>query len=403
MPDQSVHVDVTVRRRHVLFVPGYDPFPARRYRELYRSEGAKQAEICGYELAQTRAGQSSWDVTAKMDGVITNTRIEVLGWQDLVRGRLHRSLFGNLRDLCVTFWTYARSGALWRLFRLRPHPMIAAAYPVLVLFGQLLIALALTFAMGRVASEYGLPFWSGALLGGGLAMLGAELLRRYDRHVFAHYLVTDFTFGAIERGAYTAPLDARISEFSNEIQKIAHSDYDEILIVGHSSGAQLAVSALARTLPELPQSSPVISLLTLGQVIPMISFLPRANALRRDLNRLSASARIAWVDVTAPGDGGCFALSDPVHVSGVAPPEPQKHWPKVISAAFSLSLSPEFLHKTRYRFFRRHVQYLCAFDRVRDYDYFAITSGPRTLEDRFAWRGASAARIETVLSGYKDM
>ena len=39
-----------VHRRKVFYIPGYDPFPARRYRELYRSEGAKQAEISGYGL-----------------------------------------------------------------------------------------------------------------------------------------------------------------------------------------------------------------------------------------------------------------------------------------------------------------------------------------------------------------
>ena len=32
-------------RRRVLYLPGYDPIPPRRYRELYRREGAAQATI----------------------------------------------------------------------------------------------------------------------------------------------------------------------------------------------------------------------------------------------------------------------------------------------------------------------------------------------------------------------
>ena len=32
-----------VRKRRVFYVPGYDPFPPRRYREFYRKEGAAQA------------------------------------------------------------------------------------------------------------------------------------------------------------------------------------------------------------------------------------------------------------------------------------------------------------------------------------------------------------------------
>ena len=48
-----------VFRRHVLYIPGYDPFPPRRYRELYRTEGAAQATISGYRLAiQPRAGET---------------------------------------------------------------------------------------------------------------------------------------------------------------------------------------------------------------------------------------------------------------------------------------------------------------------------------------------------------
>ena len=30
-----------VRRRRVFYIPGYDPIHPRRYRELYRKEGAK--------------------------------------------------------------------------------------------------------------------------------------------------------------------------------------------------------------------------------------------------------------------------------------------------------------------------------------------------------------------------
>ena len=40
-----------VRRRRVFYIPGYDPFPPRRYRELYRREGAAQAAVSGYEIA----------------------------------------------------------------------------------------------------------------------------------------------------------------------------------------------------------------------------------------------------------------------------------------------------------------------------------------------------------------
>ena len=37
--------------RRVFYIPGYDPFHPRRYRELYRTEASAQAAISGYEIA----------------------------------------------------------------------------------------------------------------------------------------------------------------------------------------------------------------------------------------------------------------------------------------------------------------------------------------------------------------
>ena len=63
-------------------------------------------------------------------------------------------------------------------------------------------------------------------------------------------------------------------------------DVDEVLVVGHSTGAQLAVSALARVPERRVSAGPALGLLTLGQSIPMISLLPEADALRDDLARV---------------------------------------------------------------------------------------------------------------------
>ncbi len=109
---------------------------------------------------------------------------------------------------------------------------------------------------------------------------------------------------------------------------------------------------------------------------------------------------MTWVDVTAPGDGCAFALCDPVAVTGVAPAA--KRWPLVISAAFTQTLSPARWAELRWRFFRLHFQYLCAFDRPGDYDYFQITAGPLTLADRYRRpRPRRKAGLKRRLSGYR--
>lgn len=54
------------------------------------------------------------------------------------------------------------------------------------------------------------------------------------------------------------------------------SDCDEVLIAGHSSDAHLAISILSDLIRDgLPKPRPKLALLTLGQVVPMVSFCPK--------------------------------------------------------------------------------------------------------------------------------
>ena len=191
-----------------------------------------------------------------------------------------------------------------------------------------------------------------------------------------------------------------MKEFGNIIAAALQDDVDEVLVVGHSSGAHLAVSILADLFRagRVPARGPAPSFLSLGQVVPMMSFLPKAYRLRGDLAHLSVQDGITWVDVTAPGDGCAFALCDPVAVSGVQTDDSK--WPLVISAAFTQSLAPETWKALRWRFFKLHFQYLCAFYRPKDYDYFQITAGPLTLGDRYRDRPPSKSRIDVPASKY---
>ncbi|WP_372675128.1 hypothetical protein [Aquicoccus sp.] len=389
-----------IKRRRVFYIPGYDPIHPRRYRELYRKEGAAQAAISGYEIAlrpKTGGGAYGWHVSARIDGAETETDVEVLVWSDIVRESMGRGIVATYGQLLRTAWTYIGSGALWRLMRLRKGPVIAALYPVVFLLVQLALALGVAWGVGRgLALLHPWAAWSGFIV----VPFVLEWFRKRDGRLFAYYLMHDYAYSAQYKGANPPELEERIGEFADVIAAALCEDVDEVLVVGHSSGAHLAVSILADVIRagRVPVDGPALGFLSLGQVVPMVSFLPRAERLRADLRFLSIRDEITWVDVTAPGDGCAFALCDPVAVSGVAPP--RKRWPLVISAAFTQTLSPARWKELRWRFFRLHFQYLCAFDRVRDYDYFRITAGPSTLRARFAGRKPSKSRIEKSASKY---
>ena len=390
-------------RRRVFYIPGYDPFHPRRYRELYRTEAAAQAGISGYDLTltpKTTAGPYGWHVNARIGGAAAVADVEVLVWADLVKSSMTRGIWGTYGQMLRTAWIYIGSGALFALMRLRKGPMIAALYPVVFLLGQLALALLAGWGVGRLVGQV---HWAlGAVAGGAMVWALLDLFRRWDNKVFAYYLMHDYAYSAQFGGANPPELEVRMAAFRDQIGAALAAGYDEVLVVGHSSGAHLAVSILADLIRGGVQTGVPLGFLSLGQVVPMVSFLPKAGRLRADLAYICQRAEVTWVDVTAPGDGCAFALCDPVCVTGVAPAT-GKRWPLVVSAAFTQSLSAERWKALRWRFFRLHFQYLCAFDRPRDYDYFQITAGPMTLAQRFAGRGPSKSRIETPVNRYTSL
>ncbi|MGJ8627841.1 MAG: hypothetical protein ACSHXB_12855 [Sulfitobacter sp.] len=404
-----------VTRRRVFYIPGYDPIHPRRYRELYRKEGADQAAISGYEidLKPKRAGENyGWHVNGLIDGTDVNADVEVMVWSDIVRDSMSTSIPATYLQLVRTAWVYIASGALWRLMRLRKGPVIAALYPVGMLLAQLIIAFSVGGFFAMLLSllpmmKFGVPafgyFTAQGVIVMAIAVWILRWFKRIDNKFFAYYLMHDYSYSACSRGANQPELEARLAVFAAAIAEALRSDVDEVLVVGHSSGAHLGVSILADVIRagRVADDGPALSFLSLGQVVPMVSFLPDAHRLRADLQYLSARDELTWVDVTAPGDGCAFALCDPVAVSGVATKD--KKWPLVFSAAFTQTLSPERWKELRWKFFRLHFQYLCAFDRPGDYDYFQITAGPMTLGKRYETRAPSKSRIDDAVSKYTSV
>lgn len=395
-----------MRRRRVFYIPGFDPFHPRRYRELYRKESALQAEISGYDIAmegKPAGGKSfGWRVNATIEQTDVTAEVTVLMWSDIVKSSMGHGILATYWQLLKTSWIYIYSGALRRLMWLRKGPIIAAFYPIALLLLQLIAALTVASTIGGLLSNFVYPRM-GWITFAPMVIYILRWFHQRDNKIYAYYLMHDFAHTAQHWGGYTDSLEDRLSEFRKQVSQALTEDYDEVLIVGHSSGAHFAISILADLLREetRPVSGPALGLLTLGQVVPMVSFLPNAQRLRRDLSMLSTRQDITWVDVSAPGDGCSFALCDPVAVSGVAPPDAR--WPLVFSASFTQSLSPERWDALKRRYFRLHFQYLCAFDRPKDYDYFQITAGPKTLSARYKDRPPSKSRLDVSASRYTDI
>ena len=100
-----------VAARRVFYIPGYDPIHPRRYRELYRKEGAAQAAISGYEIALRPRPAGALRLARRCDDGRRRRRsdVEVLVWSDIVRDSMSHTIPATYLQLLRTAWAYIGS------------------------------------------------------------------------------------------------------------------------------------------------------------------------------------------------------------------------------------------------------------------------------------------------------
>jgi len=185
-----------VFRRRVFYIPGFDPFPPRLYREVYRTESPEQARISDYTIAHEplrSADNFDWRVTSTIEGRDTVSDITVLTWSDLVKSSMDRGVLWTYLSLIKTAWIYISSAASRDVMKLRKGPVIAALYPVGFLIAQLgfaiLCAAVLSSVLWPVHSVLGIVSW-------GIIWPILALFQKYDGKIFAHYLMQDYAHTA---------------------------------------------------------------------------------------------------------------------------------------------------------------------------------------------------------------
>jgi len=391
-----------VRKRCVFYLSGFDPKGAAHYHALYRAEAYIQAQLSGLKMQvgvrqKTALGNSFWEVSASSSEGRVETQYMFLRWDDIVREHWPRSRLQLLKDLFSTTWLNLRTGTLWRMFKLSWPPAVALFAPFLLLCAVLVgtpLSVALIMWLMRAAEG-----WATTLMGTAVSMLWLALAVLFEKKYGMTWLLRSYTFTAAQAAGRVPKLDKRLELHAETLlQRINSRADDEVLIVGHSSGTIMAVSVLAKALshdPELGSRGPVISLLTLGQCMPMLGCLPEAKGFRGDLQRLSSAEAINWLDFSAPPDGCCFALKNPLVSCGVFESEGRVDRPKLLSPRFVGMFAPNAYNAMKQNKHRMHFQYLMAAGNAVKYDFFAITAGHYTLAHRF--------KSEESVQGYSKL
>lgn len=386
-PDSENTPDV-VRKRQVYYVHGFDARGARFYHPLYREGAAAQDVVNGTRVSVGNAEASgafavSWDVRAQCAEADVFTRYTFLRWEDMVKAHWLVPKFATVVLTLQFYAAYIGSGAMGRLWKCSRR--YTASVLSTLFFGFLAASVALVVAwataatMGHFVPAWGMGGqWSVGVLAGLLLMVGAV---EWSERLRLLWLARAWIFVHSWGHRNSAAIESRWRVFAQHIASDAGAvEADEVLLIGHSAGSWAVISVLAELLA-LPQGRallPKLRLMTLGQVVPMMSLCAHAHAFRNDVKTVVESG-VPWLDFTAPSDPICTALVSPLDGAGVENADSAVSHVVVRSARFDNMFSPAKFKRLSADPFRIHFQYLMATDLPVFNDYFSITAGPRSL------------------------
>ncbi len=370
-----------VRRRRLFYIAGFDPRSPGLYHILYRDESAKQAAALGGARTvgpAERIGREAvaWEVE---DASGCRTRIEVLRWDDIVRAHWHSGQMALWRDGLGLYARMLRRGHVGRMARQAPWFAFTMVLPGLALagMGSAMLISALTAVLLAMLVGAAAPVVAGVAAGAALAI--ALMARPLIARIRTDWILRALIFMRRHAVGAAPEMEARLDAWAMRVRTaLGEQGTDEVIVAGHSVGAQLAVQTMARARASGDRGTAAAAVLTLGQVMPLAAWWSAQGILPRDLSALAADADVAWLDVTAPPDGACMALVDPVAACGLPP----TGRPRRIPARFHRQFPPATYRRISRDGFRLHFQYLMAAEQAGGFDWFAVSAGPRPLS---AW------------------
>jgi hypothetical protein len=205
--------------------------------------------------------------------------------------------------------------------------------------------------------------------------------RAVESRIDSEWLLRLYGFTWAQATGRLSDLEKKLDGLAAElVRQTEGSLAKEVLIVGHSTGAMLAVSVLARAMrmaPMLGHEGPQLSLLTLGHCVPILAWLKPAVAFRTELAAVADHPKLVWWDYSAPADWAAFAKVPPWPAAGrakVQQTSPRFH--QVLSES-------AYQHLLAHRH-ALHMHYLNAPMKAGGYDPVVLTAGRQTLAERHA-------------------
>lgn len=389
-----------IRRRHVFFIEGYEPQGADGFHRMFRREWNRFRENWSVrsnlsdcnnesgEIATVETAGPNWQVS---------TTYEFLRLEHLIRSNLAQPFWLQLVRTARWMFDDIASGALARVFR------ASWRMGVLLIYSQVILVawIALALAGGWYTADFISPPTSPGVVKFALTAAFAAgwfaLFYPVAACMFVNQLNNCWPYlREFARGTPTG-FDRLLDILAGRLVAVARAnEADEILVVGHSAGAMLALATMVKALerdPDVGRRGPRVSVMTAGSIMPALAMHPAAEPLRRIVAAIAAERSVLWTDCQCREDFMNFWEFDPVSGIGANPGERRCN-PQIWQVPFRKMIAPEIFAKVRFNYWRMHYQYIMSNDRHAPYDYYMFLCGPAPFADWAAQDGSVCARFD---------
>jgi pimeloyl-ACP methyl ester carboxylesterase len=395
----SRYLSRMVRRRHVYHLAGYDPVDCgaqfRRFvrqLEVFKRTWTVEATLSGLERSSDPP-RAWWRVNAHAADWQVEAVHEVLLWDDIVLGDFGRPTPKRLLKAALAYVDFIATGTMFRYFRANHRYVIFFLIPLLQV---VLFAGAAWFCARLLSGFLGLAGLTEIIVGGSAGLLVFICLLQWPgRRWRVEQMLDDWIFAREYLYGRRGDIDARLDGFARTlVARARDSELDEIVIVGHSLGAMLALDLVDRALAmdsEFGRVGAAVCVLTVGATIPKFALHPAAKRLRGVIARIAAAPSIAWAEYQTRDDIISFYKFDPVALQYAG--ERLAGKPVIRRVQIHQMLTAQSLSRYRRNYLRLHYQSVMANDRHAPYDYFLMVCGPVSFD---AWTKSVGGLLDFV-------
>lgn len=309
----------------------------------------------------------------------TRTDFNFLSLDDIVLSEFARPFASRFWRYLVTFWDYILSGTGFKFIKHSWRFSIYFFYPATMLFIASLLSLWLGITLAQ--SNLGYPVLASFI---GFFVCFAAIIRLIGKRYHVLHLMDLWSFSRDFLHNDQAEIGPKLDRFASQIrQSIGSGDYDEVLLVGHSTGGALILDAAGRAYeqdPHFADSDCNVCIMTIGSTALKVGLHPSAQWFRNRLQRLFSKTSLRWVEYQCLTDIINFHRTNPAELMGLN--DTLNHPPKILDIRIKQMVSPATYKRIKRNFFRVHYQFVFGNTEFHHYDFQAICLGPVGLWQR---------------------